>query len=181
MDIDRYLHRMRYQGPTGPSIASLRGLHYAHLLSVPFENLDIHLKRPILLDVDAFYTKIIENNRGGYCYELNGLFGRLLSEIGFEVSMLSARVANPRGGFGPEFDHMALLVRLDQSWLADVGFGNCFLYPVPIDQAARSEDSSGTYAISRDGDALMLNRVSDGDVLNPLYKFTRRPHSLSEY
>jgi N-hydroxyarylamine O-acetyltransferase len=181
MDIDRYLARINDDGPVGPSLETLRRLHYAHLLSVPFENLDIHLKRPIVLDLDLVYTKVVEKRRGGYCYELNGLFAQLLHEIGFEVSMLSARVANEQGGFSPEFDHMALLVRLNQSWLADVGFGSCFLYPVIVDEAARSEDATGTYTITRGYDGHALNRASEDGELNPIYKFTLEPHSLAEY
>jgi len=89
-------------------------LHVRHLLSVPFENLDIHLGRPIILDQELFYNKIVRDRRGGYCYELNGCFAWLLRELGFGVSMLSARVAGKNGGFSPDFDHMTLLVRLKE-------------------------------------------------------------------
>ena len=73
-------------------------LHEAHLLAVPFENLDIHLGREIVLDVASLWTKIIEQNRGGFCYELNGLFALLLRALGFQVDMLSAAVASSTGG-----------------------------------------------------------------------------------
>ena len=85
-------------------------MHRAHLLAVPFENLDIHLGRPISLDQDALFGKIVTRRRGGFCYELNGLFALLLRELGFEVTLLSAGVARADGGFGPEFDHLTLLV-----------------------------------------------------------------------
>jgi len=102
----------------------LSGLHKKHLLSIPFENLDIHLGRPIILSEDAFYEKIITHKRGGFCYELNGSFEALLTGLGFNVRILSARVAGKSGGFTPEFDHMTLLVTMKGRWLADVGFGD---------------------------------------------------------
>src|SRR6266540_1131840 len=105
MDIQAYLCRIHYRGGLAPTAAILRELHRAHLLTVPFENLDIHLGRPILLDQEALFDKIVTRRRGGFCYELNGLFALLLRELGFDVTLLSAGVAHADGGFGPEFDH----------------------------------------------------------------------------
>jgi len=99
MDAQAYLKRIGDRGSVRPSIDVLRRLHVRHLLSVPFENLDIHLGRPIILDQELFYNKIVRDRRGGYCYELNGCFAWLLRELGFRVSMLSARVAGKNGGF----------------------------------------------------------------------------------
>src|SRR6267378_5799100 len=109
MDTKAYLERIGYHGPTRPSVNVLRRLHRRHLVSLPFENLDIHLHRPIILNRAAFYHKIIKHRRGGFCYELNGSFAVLLKKLGFKVSMLSARVARRSGGFSPDFDHMTLL------------------------------------------------------------------------
>src|SRR5712664_4710312 len=103
MDTKAYLERIGYSGPTRPSLNVLRRLHRRHLLSIPFENLDIHLNRPIILSKAAFYEKIIKHHRGGFCYELNGSFAALLTRLGFKVTMLSARVASKSGGFSPEF------------------------------------------------------------------------------
>ena len=94
---------MAYHGPREPTLETLRALHKAHMLAVPFENLDIHLGRPIVLDEDRLYRKIVGERRGGFCYELNGLFAALLRELGYEVTLLSARVSCEQGGFGPEF------------------------------------------------------------------------------
>src|SRR2546422_2730349 len=99
MNAQSYLKRIAYRGSVRPTIDVLRRLHVRHLLSVPFENLDIHLGRPIILDQELFYNKIVRDRRGGYCYELNGCFAWLLRELGFRVSMLSARVAGKNGGF----------------------------------------------------------------------------------
>jgi N-hydroxyarylamine O-acetyltransferase len=113
MDTKAYLERIGYRGPTRPSLDVLRRVHRKHLLSIPFENLDIHLHRPIILSQAAFYNKIITHRRGGFCYELNGSLAILLKRLGFKVSMLSARVARRGGGFSPDYDHMTLLVQLN--------------------------------------------------------------------
>jgi N-hydroxyarylamine O-acetyltransferase len=110
MDITAYLNRIGYHGPREPTIETLRALHMAHLLAVPFENLSIGIGEPIVLDQAALFDKIVLRRRGGFCYELNGLFAALLRELGFDVTMLSAGVARADGGFGPEFDHLTLRV-----------------------------------------------------------------------
>src|SRR5437660_12879903 len=112
MDIQAYLQRIDYTGPLVPSAKTLRLLQVAHLRTIPFENLSIHSGEPIVLDDDALFEKIVRRRRGGFCYELNGLFAALLRALGFDVKMLSARVANDERIFGPDFDHMALLVTL---------------------------------------------------------------------
>lgn len=91
MNVSAYPQRLNYAGPLEPTAGTLRSLHRAHLLAVPFENLDIHLGRPIVLDEAAFFHKIVERQRGGFCYELNGLFAALLRQLGFDVTLLSAR------------------------------------------------------------------------------------------
>ena len=146
MDIDAYLKRINYRGSLAPTAQTLQELQVAHLLTVPFENLSIHSAEPIILDDDALFEKIVVRRRGGFCYELNGLFAALLRELGFEVAMLSAGVANAQGTFGPDFDHMTLLVAVNddglaQRWLADVGFGDSFREPLLLD--SRQEQAQG--------------------------------------
>jgi len=129
MDIRTYLERIGYDKPVRLDVESLFGLHRTHLLTVPFENLDIHLGLPIQLSADALWNKIVIHRRGGFCYELNGMFAWLLKQIGFEVIYLNGRVYNSEGKRGQDFDHLALLVRIPsagQFWLADVGFGDSF-------------------------------------------------------
>jgi N-hydroxyarylamine O-acetyltransferase len=147
----------------------LRKLHRRHLISVPFENIDIQIGRPIVLSEQAFYKKIVMERRGGFCYELNGSFANLLRALDFEVEMLSARVAKEEGGFTPEFDHMALLVNLaGERFLADVGFGDSFIEPKRIDYDELQDDSSGReYKITRIGSALLLSQRSSNDSLKP--------------
>jgi N-hydroxyarylamine O-acetyltransferase len=90
MDVSGYLNRISYNGPRDVSVETLRGLHIQHLLAVPFENLDNHTGRQIILDEEKLIRKIVQERRGGICYELNGAFYALLRALGFEVSMLSA-------------------------------------------------------------------------------------------
>jgi N-hydroxyarylamine O-acetyltransferase len=113
MNIQAYLDRIDYHGSLEPTAETLRALHVAHLLAVPFENLNIGMGWPIVLDQDALFEKIVLRRRGGFCYELNGLFAPLLGALGFDVTLLSAGVARAGGGFGPDFDHLTLLVTTD--------------------------------------------------------------------
>lgn len=98
---------------------------------MPFENLDIHYHRPIKVTLHDLYWKIEIRERGGFCYELNGLLGALLQELGFQVKMISARVHKKDGNYSPEFDHMALLVKVEHdTYLVDIGFGSSSLEPL---------------------------------------------------
>jgi N-hydroxyarylamine O-acetyltransferase len=125
MNIKAYLNRINYSGHLIPDLEVLKSLQKNHLLSVPFENLDIHYNKTINLDVEKFYHKIVEEKRGGFCYELNGLFNTLLNALGYNSRIISARAYDiKRDDFGKEFDHMAMIVELNQAeYLVDAGFG----------------------------------------------------------
>ena len=181
MNIEAYLQRINYSGSLEASAETLRALQVAHLLAVPFENLSIHAGEPIVLNEDALFGKIVENRRGGFCYEANGLFAGLLRALGFEVTMLSAGVATKDGGFGPDFDHMTLMVTLAERRLVDVGFGDSFLEPLLLD--ARDEQMQGTRAfrIVDDNDHLILHRRDQGGDWEPQYRFTLQPYNFADY
>ncbi|MBV9927535.1 MAG: arylamine N-acetyltransferase [Acidobacteria bacterium] len=181
MDVAAYLERIGYRGPLAPTAETLRRLHVAHLLAVPFENLSIHAGEKVVLEDGALFEKVVARRRGGFCYELNGLFAALLGALGFRVEMLSAEVARRGGGFGPEFDHMALLVKLEERWLADVGFGDSFVEPLRLD--ARAEQAQGTRAfrIEEDGERLLLLRREAGGEWEPEYRFGLEPHVFGDY
>ena len=181
LDIPAYLERIAYDGTLDVSPGTLRGLHLAHLYTVPFENLDIHLGRRLSLDGAALFDKVVARRRGGFCYELNGLFCRLLRELGFRVTMLSAEVARTAGGFSAAFDHLALQVDLDEPWLVDVGFGNGFRLPVRLNDTADQPQGSSTYLIVSDGDYRVLMRRDDAGDWTPQYRFTLQPHALADF
>lgn len=181
MDISAYLERIGYHGPRDVSSATLRALHLAHLYAVPFENLDIHLGRPLSLDGAALFDKIVTRRRGGFCYELNGLFCELLGELGYRVTMLSAEVARKAGGFSAEFDHLALRVDLSEPWLVDVGFGDGFRWPVRLDDDADQQQDLAAYLVIADGDYRVLLRRDQGGDWTPQYRFTLQPHALGEF
>ena len=181
MNIDAYLKRINYSGPLEPTAETLRALQIAHLLSVPFENLSIHSGEPIVLEEDALFTKIVTAKRGGFCYECNGLFAGLLRALGFNVAMLGAGVARADGGFGPNFDHMTLMVTLDQRWLADVGFGDSFLEPLLLDARGDQVQGARSFRIVEDGDHLILMRRDDAGEWKPQYRFSLQPHNFVDY
>jgi N-hydroxyarylamine O-acetyltransferase len=180
-DIKAYLERINYHCSLAPTAETLRALQVAHLLTVPFENLSIHAGQPILLEDDALFTKIVTNRRGGFCYEANGLFAALLRALGFDVAMLSAAVANASGEFGPDFDHMALMVQLEQRWLVDVGFGDSFLEPLLLDERAEQRQGRRAYRIMPEGNYLILMRRDEGEEWNAQYRFTLNHHTYADY
>lgn len=180
MNVDAYLRRIGYRGSREPAIGTLRDLHHAHMLSVPFENLDIHLGRKIVLEEALLYAKIVCRRRGGFCYELNGLFAALLREMGYDVQRLSASVARSDGAFGPPFDHMALLVQLEERWLVDVGFGASFREPLRLDERGEQIQADEWSRIDDGGEYLIYSRYQDGE-WKAQYRFTLQPYALADF
>lgn len=179
-------YRSGYSGTPAPTLETLRAMQAAHLLAVPFENLNVARGWPISLEMDALFAKIAERRRGGFCYELNGLFAGILDALGFRVARLSAGVAHADGGFGPPFDHLALLVWLEEPWLVDVGFGDSARLPLRLETEEAQEQEHGSYRIARDsdqrdGDArVLLQRTTAGD-WEPQYRFLLTPHPLADF
>jgi N-hydroxyarylamine O-acetyltransferase len=167
MDIRTYLERIGYDKSVHPDLDCLFGLHRTHLLTVPFENLDIHSGVPIRLTERALWDKIVVRRRGGFCYELNGMFAWLLKEVGFDVTYLNGRVYNHEGKRGREFDHLTLLVRIpaeEQYWLADVGFGDSFFEPLRFGFNGDQAQGLRAYRIEPFGNGYDLYRRGfDGD------------------
>jgi N-hydroxyarylamine O-acetyltransferase len=182
LNVEAYLERIGYEGPLEPTAETLRRLHVAHLRTVPFENLSIHAGQPVVLDDEALFAKIVGARRGGFCYEVNGLFAALLRSLGFEVSMLSAGVAKAGGGFGPDFDHMALLVKAGPRWLADVGFGDSFREPLLLDEPGEQAQGDRSFRILREGEHLVLmQRNEDEEEWQAQYRFKLVPHAYEDY
>ncbi|GHC21767.1 acetyltransferase [Kushneria pakistanensis] len=181
MDIKRYLARMNYHGSLAPTAETLKALQLAHLMAVPFENLSVHAGEPIVLDDEALFTKIVEHRRGGFCYEANGLFAALLRTLGFEVAMLSAEVAQQDNDFGAPFDHMTLMVTLEQRWLVDVGFGDSFREPLRLDEPGEQGQHGRAYRIDHDGPYRVLMQQKGDENWKAQYRFTLKPHEYGDY
>jgi N-hydroxyarylamine O-acetyltransferase len=190
LDLHAYLARIHVSAELDlaapqPSAPLLGALHHAHLLSVPFENLSIHYGEPITLGEEALYNKIVQRRRGGFCYELNGLFAWLLRQLGFTVTLLSARVAQPDGGFTPEYDHLTLQVRdMDGvDWLADVGFGDTFRLPLCLQPDIEQDGADGyIYRLSLDPivASWLVQRRGETD-WEAQYRFTLHPHLMADF
>ena len=179
--VDAYLKRIGYAGPLKPNSNLLRDLHRAHLFAVPFENLDIAFGREIICDEDAFLGKIVERHRGGFCYEMNGAFAALLSALGLRVTLLSARVPREDGTLSPEFDHLTLRVDLEEPWLADVGFGDCFLEPLRLEIGIEQPQDGSKYRIVEERGSLHVERAEPDDRWKRQYSFTLTPRRLDEF
>ncbi len=177
-----YLQRIGVEpDQSEPGDEPLRLLQRRHLTAVPFENLDIHWKRPIFLDVDRFYDKIVRDKRGGFCYELNGLFNEMLKAIGFKTRLISARVFNG-SEYGPEYDHAAIIVTIgEDEYLADVGFGDFTAEPLRFSLGAEQQDETGIFVIRRFDDEYFEVAKREGDGWKSEYLFSDVPRDLSEF
>lgn len=196
MDIPAYFDRIRYAGSVRPGARSLRALHRHHMLTVPFENLDIGLGRKIVLDTELFIEKVVKRRRGGFCYELNGAFATLLAALGFRVHLLSARVADRNGVPSREFDHLTLYVEsgrarsrvsginshpVEESWLADVGFGDNFLEPLRFGNGVEQRDPAGCFRLVQTPERWRLERRNQEAAWRLQYDFLLKPRRLAEF
>lgn len=148
MRIENYLARISYPDLHQLSLSSLFKLHQFHVYNIPFECLDIHLGIPIELNVESIYTKVVNYFRGGLCYELNTLFSWLLNQLGYEANIISAQIINDHQP-GPEFDHMAIWVKLESDWLLDVGYGDLFINPIEIKPDMVQYDGTNYFMIKQ--------------------------------
>ncbi|MFF4038771.1 arylamine N-acetyltransferase [Streptomyces sp. NPDC001816] len=191
---DAYLRRLGAARPPGPTTEALRELHLRHLRTVPFENLSIHLGEEIVLEEKRLLDKVVEGRRGGFCYELNGLFGALLAALGYEVQLLAGRVYGDEGRLGIPYDHLALRVRTADGgdWLADVGFGAHSHYPLAFAERGEQPDPGGTFRVAEAGPDLAGVLGGGGDsaaapdldvVRNgrPQYRLETRPRALGDF
>ena len=181
IDLSQYLDRIDYSGALEPTYRVLESLHFAHATHIPFENLDVILKRPIRLDIENLQNKMIKNLRGGYCFEHNLLFSAVLKEIGFSVIQLAARVRYRSKGIPPR-THMLLLVDINDSrFIADVGFGaEGLLLPVPFIRNQPAKQYAWTYRITDEDNHWVLQSYGDG-TWSDLYIFTLEPHYQIDY
>ncbi|WP_433872401.1 arylamine N-acetyltransferase family protein [Saccharopolyspora sp. CA-218241] len=176
---ERYLARIGIEAVGPPDATTLHALQSGHLTSVPFENLDIHLGELVELTEEHLVDKIVRRRRGGFCYELNGLFAALLTALGYRVELLAARVFATPEQPGPPMDHLALRVDLDEPWLVDVGFGRNPVHPLRMASTGEQPDPEGSFAL-RPVDAASgdLDLLRDGE---PQYRLEPRPRALRDF
>ena len=181
LDLPAYLARIGYTGDLAPTRATLDALHAAHATSIPFENLDILLGRPIRLDLASLQAKLVAGRRGGYCFEQNALFAAVLERVGFAVTRLAARVRF-RTDRVLGRTHMTLRVDVDgEPLLADVGFGGEGpLLPVPFD-GTEARQYAWSYRIVADAGAHRLQSCRGGEGWEDLYIFTQEPQLPVDY
>lgn len=182
MNIRNYLSRINFEGEPDLSVETMRALQLAHMKTIPFENLDISLGRKIKLDLESLWNKIIVQKRGGFCYELNGMFAWLLKEIGFEITYLNARDYHEEDNtFGIDFDHLTLMVQIqDESirWLADVGWGDSFTQPLNIDSAIWQEQGLRSYRLEPFNNGYQLWQKGYGGKIERQYYFDLIAHNF---
>jgi N-hydroxyarylamine O-acetyltransferase len=164
MDCASYLTRIGFAGRARPDFDTLRLLQRGHLQFIPFENLDVKLGRPVTLDPEAAFSKLVTRRRGGWCYEMNGLFLRVLERIGFRVLPLTGAVMRRERGAAAIGNHLLLSVQLDQTYVVDVGLGDGPIEPIPL------KEGSYTQAWRR----LSLERLDDG-----WWRFHNHDHALA--
>ena len=181
MNIKQYLERINYAGPIDATFEVLSKLQIMHLMHVPFENLDIYNNTKI--DFTNLFDKIVTRRRGGFCYELNGLFYELLKEIGFSVKMVSARVYNGQEAYSPEFDHMTLIVKIkDDNYLVDVGFGEFSSYPINMALNKEINDPGGIFSVETFDETytVIKKRNTEGKFI-PEYIFSEKERQIAEF
>ncbi|XP_048832448.1 arylamine N-acetyltransferase, pineal gland isozyme NAT-3-like [Brienomyrus brachyistius] len=191
MDTEKYLLRIGFDGPATPTLETLNRIHRRHLLSVPFENLTIHSGGWVDLELQCLYDKIVNQRRGGFCYENNGLFSWLLSQLGFKITVLSAQVKNRiTRVYGPPFDHLIVMVMLEgQRWLCDVGFGAGFEIPISLETEDSQKQEHGVFRVRCEGETMFLETVEEDQTEGKskeegwtgLYKFTLQPREREDF
>ncbi len=178
-----YLDLLQMEKMKNPDLTYMEKLHERHLLTVPFENLNVRRGIHINLDQEYLFDKIILKKRGGLCFEINRLFAWLLEELGYQVDICSSRVWDEsKQIFGPEYDHMVLCVNLKDNYLLDVAFGDCFRLPISLTKA-RTKDISGSYRIIQSDtvqDHYELQRLEKNKWL-PIYCFSTQDHQVSDF
>ncbi|MFJ6382428.1 arylamine N-acetyltransferase [Kitasatospora sp. NPDC092039] len=172
-----YLDRIALPDPGRPCPQALARLQLAHLRTVPFENLGLHLGEGVDLAPGALLAKVVTRRRGGFCYELNGAFARLLTSLGYRVSLLAARVFDGER-LGPPLGHLALRVDLDEPWLVDVGFGRFSRHPLRLDERGEQADAEGAFTLTPTGPHGDLDVLLDG---RPQYRLGLRPYELADF
>jgi N-hydroxyarylamine O-acetyltransferase len=173
IDLDAYFRRIGYEGERAPTLGVLRAVHLHHAQSIPFENLDPLLGRPVRLDPAGLERKLVHDRRGGYCFEHNLLLRHALEGLGFGVAGLAARVLwNRPEGTVPACTHMLLRIDLEgERYMADVGFGGQTLTaPLRLVPGLVQQTPHEPHRLIPAGDDLVLETLVRGE-WRPVYRF----------
>lgn len=181
MKVNPYLQRIGAGNPKQINLQTLSLLQLQHMLNIPFENLDVIQHVPIPLDVEAYYRKVVLNQRGGFCYELNGLFNWLLQNVGFNSRIVSGTINRSDGSWAKTGSHACIIVELEQLYLVDVGFGDSARIPLPLTEEIR-EDTSGSYRVVTVEEGIYdLQRQKEQEEWNTLYRIDLAPRKLADF
>ena len=184
VDLGAYFDRIGYHGRAEPNLATLRMLTELHPAAIPFEAIDVLLGRGIDISPEAVDAKLIERRRGGYCYEQNALFARVLKAIGFEVENLASHVRwmSGPGTALPPLTHRVLRVTIDGTpWLTDVGFGSAVpTAPLRMDIGDPQPTRHETFRIIKLGPQWLL-QASVEDEWRPVYSVAAEPWLEGQY
>lgn len=183
MDIAKYLHRLDILSPQPPSLPFLKILQRQHLLHIPFENLDIHWGKEILLDNNKIFDKVVRLKRGGFCYELNSIFFLLLSNLGFRCYLASAKTLQENGKLSPDFEHMCILVQLEGNYyLCDVGYGRGPISPLLVKGNQMQISLNQFYRIRQVPESgWWLEESVNGQTFDRKYLFSPKKRNLIEF
>ncbi|MFP3563648.1 arylamine N-acetyltransferase family protein [Paraburkholderia sp. SIMBA_030] len=191
VNLDHYFTRIGYKGPRAATLEVLQELHGLHPRSIPFENFNPLSRRPVKLDLESVETKLITQNRGGYCFEQNALFASVLKQLGFKITPLIGRVLWGREPEAiPPRTHMILRVDIDKSndnnetqWIADVGFGSVTLTaPLRLTPGIAQQTQLGTFRLAdASHDALYLEVQARDNTWSRVYCFDLHPVEWIDY
>jgi N-hydroxyarylamine O-acetyltransferase len=183
IDNNAYFARIGYTGDRSPTLDTLREIHFKHVTTIPFENLNPLLGRPVPLELEALFDKLVHQKRGGYCYEQNLLFRHVLESLGFRVSGLIARVLwnRPEGAITPR-SHMLLRIEFDDgSYIVDGGFGgNTLTGPIRLAADLEQATPHEFFRVMQAGDNLRLE-AKIHDEWRALYRFSLEEAFLVDY
>ncbi|PEL11337.1 hypothetical protein CN601_11390 [Bacillus sp. AFS017336] len=164
MLLETYFKHIGLRQPDTISYSSLKEIHRHHLLSIPFENIDIISQIPLTMNPTLVMKKISSGKRGGICFETNSLLFSVLQELGFNVSFISTQFWNQeKHQWNPVFSHLSILVKINgQNYLADVGIGGGFLEPLLLQDQYEYSDSNGSYRIKeQDNSGFILQKFNE--------------------
>jgi N-hydroxyarylamine O-acetyltransferase len=185
LDLDNYFERIGYTGPRAPTLEVLKAIHRLHPRAIPFENLNPLTRRAVKLDLESVERKLVDDRRGGYCFEQNALLANVLIELGFQVTPLLGRVLWGREpGAVPPRTHMVLRIDLDnEAWIADVGFGSVTLTsPLRLTPGLAQRTDLGIFRLAdASHDALYLEVQARDQTWSRVYRFDLHPVEWIDY